>query len=154
MSEVEISEYERVKELIKKKKKLMARIKQSRKAQIKARLEKKKVNEELRRLRGKKNLFADMAPARAQESVKKEIEAVKPAQVYPRDLEKRFDKIDKPKQPTDTDKVIDLGRIPEQPIAGGQRRTHEEDGDVAEVDEEAVGSFIGEEHGVVDFSED
>lgn len=152
---MEVQEVEvdgRVKELIKKKKKLMREIQSAKKKQIKARIEKRKVNEELRAIRGKKNIFEGVAPEAALRKVRATIEAVTPEEVFPRELERRFDKIDHPKADDEVRKTIDLGRIPEQPIAGG-RRGGDDDDTVGGGDdiEEAVYS---EEDGVVDLSDE
>jgi len=105
---------ERIKELTKAKKKLLTKIRVGKKGLIKARLEKRKINEELRRLKSKANVFAGMSKEAAADKVRAEIEGVMPAEVYPKDLERRFDKLE---APTKQYKTVDLGKIPERAAA-------------------------------------
>jgi hypothetical protein len=145
-------EYERVRELMKRKKKLLAKLRRSKKEQVKARIEKRKINEELRSLSGKKNLFAGMDADKAASAVKKSIDDVKPGDIYPKDLEREFDKIDRPAV-ADQHKILDLGRVKER--AAPAPKAYDEDsnsadaivGDGEDVDE----SYLQDE--VIDFSE-
>lgn len=142
-------DYDRLRELMAKKKKLMAKIRRCRKEQVKARIEKRKINDEIRKLRGKKNLFSDMEHSDAAELVKKTIESVDPNDIYPKDLEREFDKIDKPA--VDKKKTLDLGKIKEQPLPVATRGSSDED--------DTVDGVVGdseeptEEEGVLDFSD-
>lgn len=106
---------ERIRELTKRKKILLGRIRKSRKLQIRARLEKRKINEELRRIKGKKNVFLGMTKEQSMDKVRADIEGVDPKELYPRGLERAFDKIERPSDKSKNYKIIDLGRIPENP---------------------------------------
>jgi hypothetical protein len=119
----------KVAELKKKKKKLMAAVRRKRKSLAKTQLEKKKVAAEedmLRERLGPKrgmppksqsrrsrpktqDKFAGVDPVVAQARVTKEIEAVEPEDIYPKDLEREFDKIDTPGEQADTE-IVDLGK--------------------------------------------
>lgn len=106
---------ERIKELMRKKKKLNATIKRGRKIQVKARIEKKKVVTELTKLKKDGSLFRGMTVDEARKAVKDAIEATDPKDVYPADLERTFDRLEKPS--VGEHKVVDLGKIPERPIS-------------------------------------
>jgi hypothetical protein len=106
---------ERIKELMKRKKVLLTRIRKSRKLQIRARMEKRKINEELRRLKGKKNLFNGMTKEQAMDKVRRDIDGVRPEHIYMKPLERAFDKIERPGNTSKNYSVIDLGKLSENP---------------------------------------
>lgn len=142
---------QRIRELMKKKRKLIATMKRGKKIQIKARIEKKKVNDELRSLKGKTNLFKHMTPEEAREEVRRRIEDVKPEHVYPKDLERQFDRLESPSSVEH--KVIDLGKVPERPMAKATRSEDTEPEVVAEEAFASVGDDQTEDDGVLDLSD-
>jgi hypothetical protein len=144
-----LSAQERFKDLMKRKKKLLAKIRRNKKEAVKARIEKAKINEELRQIKGKHNLFADMDPEKARETVKSRIEAVNPSEIYPRDLERHFDSIDKPKAKSEQHKTLDLGKVSETPIITKPR--DEDDHIVGDDNEEYDRTYIEDE--VMDLSD-
>jgi hypothetical protein len=103
----------RVKELIKKKKEFNKKLRRMKKTQIKTRIAKRKVNEEIRGLRAKKNLFVGMSAEDAMKLMKVKMDGVSPSDMFPVDLEREFDKLDMQKSNPAGHKILDLGRIPE-----------------------------------------
>jgi hypothetical protein len=147
---------DRIKELTKKKKDLMKKIRTNKKAQIRARLEKKKINSELRQLKGKKNLFTGMTPSEASKFVKSKLDSVKPSDIFPKTLEREFDRIERPRNGAEGYKVVDLGNIPERPLQHPNRHKDlDEDTGVIGIGTPADGetSDTIEEDGVIDLSE-
>lgn len=144
---------ERLKELMKRKKKLLVTIRKNKKTQVKARIEKRKINEEIRTLKGKANQFRNMTPEEAQAEVRRRIDDVDPSEVYPKDLERQFDRLDKPTKKNY--KVIDLGRLPEKPLNSGADSDDDQDSHVGSADAahpDLTESNV-EEEGVVDLSD-
>lgn len=86
---------QRCMELAKQKRRLLDTMKKHRKALAKARAEKKKINEEITKLRKSGYAFHGMTATEAMERVKNEIKSVKPLDIYPKDLEKKFDKLER-----------------------------------------------------------
>lgn len=117
------------KELMAKKRKLLTKIKRTKKALVKARIEKRKINEELKKLGPLAGLSVDDAKSK----VAAEIEAVQPGQIYPQDLERQFDRIDRPKNRTNDRDVLDLEPEELESISAGSSF------DVEDVDDEIAG---------------
>lgn len=86
---------QRFRELLKTKRRLLTRMRKHRKALAKDRVEKKRVNEEITRLRKSGFAFAGMTPSQAATRVSNEIQAVTPEDIYPKDLERKFDKLER-----------------------------------------------------------
>jgi len=101
----EIQTKERIKELKKKKKTLLTKMRKTSKILAQVRHEKKKVGDELsmlldktypRRERGHvTNLFADLSPEDAAKAVNVQVESVTTADIYPKELENEFNRIDR-----------------------------------------------------------
>lgn len=86
---------DRIRALESKKRRLMGSIVRNKKNAAKARVTKRKINEELRILKGKQNKFMNMTPEDAQTAVAKELADVAPGEIYVKDLEREFDKVDR-----------------------------------------------------------
>jgi hypothetical protein len=86
---------QRYKELLKMKRRLLTQMRKHRKSLAKARVDKKRVNEEITRLRKSGFAFAGLTPEQAQKRVSGEIRAVTPEDIYPKDLERKFDKLER-----------------------------------------------------------
>lgn len=95
MSEQEQDSRERLKELEKKKKRLIRTIARNKKSAAKARAAKKRVLSEIRSINGKYSAFNGMTDKQAEKVVKKDLDNVKPVDVYPTDLEREFDKLER-----------------------------------------------------------
>lgn len=146
-TEEALTNHERFKELMKRKKKLLAKIRRNKKEAVKARIEKAKINEELRLLKGKKNLFVGMSTEEAREKVRMNIEAVSPEQIYPKDLERQFDTLDKPK--AEQHKTLDLGKVAESPLAA---RPRDDDDSIVGEDHDEQPEGYEDEEAVIDLS--
>ena len=85
----------RYKELLKIKRRLLDKMRKHRKTIARDRIEKKRVNEEITKLRKSGYAFAGMTVSAAQARVSDEIQATKPEDIYPKDLEKQFDKLER-----------------------------------------------------------
>lgn len=143
---VEEADWDRVNELTKRKKKLIAKIRRASKTQAKARVEKRKINDAIKALRGKRSPISGMTPEQAAVAVKSSIESVVPSDMFPEDLEREFDKVDR-KSKSVPQKVLNLGRIPEQPISVGS--PSEDDDGFVHVEAQPH----GDDYGVIDLSE-
>ena len=135
-------------DLMKKKKKLMGVMKKSRKVLAKARAEKKRVTEEISKLRKTADRINAMTPEDAQVEVAKEIGRTRPSDIYPDDLEKEFDKIDRihDKADTDENQVMDANMGEDKPTKKGRKSSR---------DSEVHGTIIAveEDEGVIDLGE-
>jgi hypothetical protein len=163
-----------VEDLMKKKRKLVVVMKKSRKVLAKARAEKKRVNEEIKKLRKTVERINTMTPEMAQAEVAREIGKTRPSDIYPDDLEKEFDKIDRihDKSATDENQVMDANMGEDKPAKKGRKSVRESevhgtiitvDGDEGvmdlgddEVDEHAdlAGVGIGPDFGYTDTDKD
>lgn len=97
LMEVELQLNERIKELASKKKKLITSMKRATRTLAKSRVEKKKTDAELKKLKARKSSLANMSPEQARACVLSEMESVTPGSIYPRDLEREFERIDNPR---------------------------------------------------------
>lgn len=95
MPEQEQDSRERLKELEKKKTRLLRTIARNKKSAAKARAAKKRVLSEIKSIKGKYSAFNGMSEKQAEKVVKKDLESVQPADVYPKDLEREFDKLER-----------------------------------------------------------
>jgi hypothetical protein len=148
---------QRFRELLRLKRKLAATIRRSKKVQIRARMEKRKINEELKKIKGRSSVFADMPQKKAEKIVKKQIEAVHPDDLYPKDLEKHFDKFDA--RDSSENKIVDIGKISDKPLSHSRRRhadSEEESSEIvgsADPDNAFVVASVEEDEVVIDLSE-
>jgi len=108
--EVEIHLEVRVKELAAKKKKLVTAMKRAKRTFVKSRVEKAKVDAELKKLKAKASAISKMTTEEARAHILSEMDSVTPENIYPRDLEREFERIDKPrgKRPVNEREVMDL----------------------------------------------
>ena len=133
---------ERLKELAKKKRKLLITMKRARRTLSRAKVEKKQVNEELNRVRRAVNVFEGMSPEAAALKVAFEIKATGPEHIYPNDLEKEFDKLDRKSERNESSSVVDapasaLEDDSETESGGGMYGVIiKDDGDVIQMKEE------------------
>jgi hypothetical protein len=86
---------QKYKDLLKQKRRLLDKMRKHRKSLARARVDKKRVNEEITRLRKSGFAFSGMTAVEAQERVSGEIRNVTPEDIYPKDLERRFDKLER-----------------------------------------------------------
>ena len=132
----------RIKELAKRKRKLLITMKRARRTLSRARVEKKKVNVELVRVRRAVNIFAGLSPEEAAEKVSKEVRATGPEHIYPADLEKEFDKLDRKSERNESSTVVDAPAdvLEDDPDGGKDSGMYgviiKDDGDVVEMKEE------------------
>ena len=125
----------RIKELKAKKRTLLSSLRKSRKAQIKIRLMKRKIDAEILALRGGKNLFEGMTPAEATEFVKKNIGSVSPDAAYPEGLEREFDKVAKTDTGNTNLRTVDLRPMDQDPTrVKAPVEPSDDDGDIAVVE--------------------
>lgn len=89
--ETEIQFKERVRELTAKRKKLITSTKRAKRTIIKNKVEKDKVDTELKKL----GVLAKMPAEEARKAVLAEMDDVQPGDIYPKDLERDFERIDK-----------------------------------------------------------
>lgn len=161
-------------DLMKKKRKLVTTMKKSRKVLARARAEKKRVSEEIKKLRKTVERINTMTPELAQAEVAKEIGKTRPSDIYPDDLEKEFDKIDRihDKAATDDNQIMDASMGEDKPAKKVRKSVKESevhgtiitvDGDEGvmdlgddEVDEHAdlAGVGIGPDFGFTDADRD
>ena len=107
--EVEMPVADRIKELANKKRKVQTKIKRAKRALVKARVEKKKIDSDIVRLKSLTNAFDGLSPEAARDRLEKELDQVKPEDIYPEKLEKSFDRMERPKKGVNEREVIDLG---------------------------------------------
>lgn len=148
MNETAQDPNDRLKELLKRKRKLLVVIRKNKKSQVKARIEKRQINEEIRNIKGKANQFRNMTEEEARAEVTRRIDGVLPSEVYPRDLERQFDRLDKPTKKNY--KVVDLGKIPERPM-NSSADFDDEDSHVGS--EETHPDLVEQEGEVIDLSD-
>jgi len=109
---------ERLKELEKMKRVLLTRMSRHRKELAKCKVRKRAINEEIFRIKSNPGVFDGMTSQQAFSAVATAIRDTKPEDMYPKDLEKEFDKIEKSLRgpndrvteidDTDDDGVIDM----------------------------------------------
>lgn len=132
---------QRYKELLKLKRRLLDQMKKHRKALAKNRAEKKRINEEITRLRKSGYAFAGMSSDAARARVGDEIRSVKPEDIYPRDLEKQFDKLERTTVVKYRKGSVDLDDIEDDGV--GVRSKNDDGGSV----------YIGRDSGVIDLGD-
>ncbi len=93
--EIEIQLKERVHELTAKKKKLTTSMKRAKRTFIKAKTERVKVDGDLKKLKAHQAALAKMTPEEKRKAVLEEMADVTPEDIYPKDLERDFERIDK-----------------------------------------------------------
>lgn len=86
---------QRYRELLKQKRRLLNQMRKHRKSLAKSRVDKKRINEEITKLRKSGFAFSGMTAIQAMNKVSSEIQAVSPEDIYPKDLEKKFDKLER-----------------------------------------------------------
>ena len=137
---------QRYRELLKQKRRLLSQMKRHRKSLAKARIDKKRVNEEITRLRKSGFAFAGMTTLEAQARVSTEIQAVEPGDIYPKDLEKKFDKLERTTEVKYRKDSVDISDVNKKVNPSGHRH-HDKD------DEGGYSVILDEDCGVVDLSE-
>lgn len=135
---------QRLRELLKQKRRILDTMRKHRKSLAKARVEKKRVNEEISKLRKSGYAFSGMSTGAAQARVADEIKAVTPADIYPKDLERRFDKLERTTKVTYKKGKVDVSDIEEASVVP-VRRGDEED--------EVLATAVGKNDGVIDLGE-
>jgi hypothetical protein len=85
---------ERMKKLIMQKKKNGSKLKKITRSFAKAKLEKKKINNDIRRLKDEWDSLVKANPCKANEEFAKIVQSVTNDQIFPKDLEKEFNDID------------------------------------------------------------
>ena len=135
---------QKYRELSKQKRRILDKMKKYRKSLAKARVEKKNVNEEITRLRKSGFAFAGMTAVEAQAKVSGEIQAVEPGDIYPVDLERKFDKLERTTEVTYRKGSVDISDMGSGPAAS-RLSSHDDDGVRSVV--------LDSESGVVDFGE-
>lgn len=100
-----VSDASRVKELMAKKRKLLTKIKRNKRSLIKSRIEKNKINEELLAIKAR---FAGMTSDEARAAVAVELDAISTDDIFPKKLERKFDRLDKRGPKHDERQVVDL----------------------------------------------
>lgn len=114
-----------------KKRKLIASTKRAKRKVVKLRVEKNKVNEELKKIKAR---FASMTSEEARASVAAELDAISTDDIFPKKMERDFDRLDRQKSGTDERQVVDLTGQDTGTDVGGNARMHQEsDGDVVVV---------------------
>jgi hypothetical protein len=136
-------------ELMKKKRKLVTTMKKSRKVLAKARAEKKRVNEEIMKLRKTADRISALPADQAQIEVAREIGRTTPCDIYPDDLEREFDKIERIHDKSDVDEsqVMDANMGEDKPSKKGRKAKNDSDGNGSVVN-------VDEDEGVVDLRDD
>lgn len=143
-SDHNIKEY---KELAKQKRRILDQMKKHRKALAKARIQKKHINDAMSKLRRSGFAFGGLTTAEAKARVSSEIRSTKPEDIYPKDLEKKFDMLEQSsavKYKKGTVNVEDIDAMPES----ANRKSHESDLD----DGDTINGPSG--LGVIDFGEE
>ena len=121
----------RIEELKKAKKKLNESMRRHRKMLAKNRLAKRRLDEELKNLKGDKNIFLGKDKKTVGKLILKKLNSVKVDEVYPPQLEREFEKIEK--RPNIDEKVADIDVVAE----------------VA-----TLGDILDDEEGVIDLSDE
>lgn len=134
----------RYRELLKLKRKVLNDMRKHRKALAKKRIDKKKINEEITRLRKSGFAFHGLTPAAAQRRVSDEIRGVTPEDIYPKDLERKFDKLERTTEVKYRKGTVDVSDVDDSPTA--PRGGKDDDEGVYAV------TFDGDDNGVVDLS--
>lgn len=131
---------QRFRELLKLKRRILDQMRKHRKAIAKGRVDKKRINEEITKLRKSGFAFVGMSTSEASARVSSEIRDVKPEDIYPKDLERQFDKLERETEVRYRKASADLD---------------EDDGRGIKVPRIADddGVFIGADAGVVDLGE-
>lgn len=118
-------------ELMAKKRKLIASMKRAKRKVIKLRVIKNKVNEELKKIKAR---FALMTFEEARASVASELDAISTQNIFPKKMERDFDRMDNNRTGSTERKIIDLTGQDTGISMGGNVRMHQEsDGDVVVV---------------------
>jgi len=142
---------ERFKELAKRKRKLLITMKRARRTLARARVEKKKVNAELGRVRKAVNIFGGLSPEEAARRVSVEIKSTGPEHIYPNDLEKEFDRLDRKSERNESSTVVDAPAHALEDDSVGDKDSGlygviiKDDGDVIQMkDDEEADDDVGE----------
>lgn len=118
---------QKFKELTRLKRRILDQMRRHRKSLAKARVDKKRVNEEISKLRKSGFAFAGLSPAQAQSRVADEIKAVTPSDIYPKDLERRFDKLERTTAVTYKKDKVDVSDIEEASTAPARRNDDDDE---------------------------
>jgi hypothetical protein len=130
---------QRYKELLKLKRRALDQMRKHKKSLARIRVDKKRINEEITKLRKSGFAFAGMSTMEASARVSGEIRDVKPEDIYPRDLERQFDKLERTSEVKYKKASADLDDDDSGPKASRPS------------DDDAV--FIGPNSGVMDLGE-
>ena len=130
-------------DLLRQKRRLLDKMKRHRKSLAKGRVEKKKLNEAISRMRRSGFAFAGLSTIEAKSRVETEIRAVTTQDIYLRDLEKKFDKLEQSSEVKYRGATVDIDDIDDAPTA----RVRSDD------DEGVYAVHVDPETGIVDFSE-
>lgn len=133
---------QRYRELLRLKRRLLTQMSKHRKSLARDRADKKRINEEITKLRKSGYAFSGMTAVAAQERVGDEIRAVKPEDIYPKDLERQFDKLERTTEVKYKKGLVDLDDL-------------ENDGPSHSVssEDDSPSIFIGKNSGVIDLGE-
>lgn len=132
----------RYRELLKLKRRLLDQMRKHRKSLAKSRAEKKRINEEITKLRKSGFAFAGMTTTAAQARVDEEIRSVRPEDIYPKDLERQFDKLERTTNVNYRKGMVDLDDA-EDGSDVGKRSS----------DDDSPAIFLGKDSVVIDFGD-
>ena len=134
-----------LRELFKQKRRLLDKMKKHRKSLAKLRVEKRRINSDISKLRKSNNIFGSMTAVAAMEKVTDEIKSVRPNDIYPRDLEKEFDKLEQKSAVKHRNRSVNLDDLEPH---GPSPKSHPEEEDTID----SIG--VEDSLGVIDLSED
>lgn len=127
----------RYKELTKLKRRLLEGMKKHRRYLAKAKATKKSVNDEMAQLRRSGNVFGTMTMSEVKEHVQNEIKAVKPEDIYPKDLEREFDRLERNSIVNMRKDPIDIDDNDDVQVKPSHAKFDDDEGAVVSVDEDA-----------------
>jgi hypothetical protein len=119
-----------VKELMAKKRRLLTKIKRAKRSLVKSRIEKNKINEELKRIKAR---FATMTTDEARAAVATELDAISTDDIFPKRMERDFDRLDRQGPKQDERQIVDLTGADATDDGSSTRIHNEGDGDVVVV---------------------
>ena len=112
-------------------------MKKHRRYLAKAKATKKSVNDEMAQLRRSGNVFGTMTMSEVKEHVQNEIKAVKPEDIYPKDLEREFDRLERNSIVNMRKDPIDIDDNDDVQVKPSHAKFDDDEGAVVSVDEDA-----------------